>query len=178
MTQEIYQKAMRFAGEKHSEQKSPGTNSNYLLHISSVAMEILMAHSKKNNFDIDYAIQVGILHDTIEDTETNFNEIKNKFGESVAIGVQALTKDKNLPTKKEQMIDSLNRINDLKKEVGMVKLADRITNLQAPPNYWSKEKISSYLEEAKMLESMLKNKNEYLNTRLKNKLKEYEKYTK
>ena len=178
MTQEIYQKAIKFAGEKHSDQKVPGTNSNYLLHISNVAMEILMAYNAKSNFDIEYAIQVAILHDTIEDTETDFNEIKIEFGESIAVGVHALTKDKSLPSKKEQMIDSLNRINNLRKEVGMVKLADRITNLQAPPNYWSKEKTSNYLEEAKMLDRILKDKNECLNIRLKNKIEEYEIYTK
>ena len=48
MNQELYQKAMKFAGEKHKDQKVPGTNSNYLLHISNVAMEILVAYSRKN----------------------------------------------------------------------------------------------------------------------------------
>ncbi|WBX77874.1 hypothetical protein PG911_06365 [Tenacibaculum ovolyticum] len=62
MTQELYQKAMKYAGEKHSEQKVPGTNSNYLLHISNVAMEVLMAYHYDNSFDINFAIQTAILH--------------------------------------------------------------------------------------------------------------------
>ena len=40
MIQSIYQKAMKFAGEKHASQKVPGSNANYLLHLSNVAMEI------------------------------------------------------------------------------------------------------------------------------------------
>ena len=101
MTQEIYQKAIKFAGEKHRNQKVPGTESNYLLHISNVAMEILLAYNVNNNFDIDFAIQLALLHDTIEDTESSFKEIENEFDHRVALGIQALTKDENLSSKKE-----------------------------------------------------------------------------
>ncbi|UII33982.1 HD domain-containing protein [Fulvivirga ulvae] len=176
MTQDLYQKAIKFAGEKHCDQKVPGTNANYLLHISNVAMEILMAYQAESNFDLDFAVQVALLHDTLEDTDTTFDELKDKFGERVALGVKALTKDGNLSTKTEKMTDSLNRINELDKEVGMVKLADRITNLQAPPSHWDKEKITAYLEEARILDKGLEGINEYLNIRLKRKIGEYEKY--
>ncbi|WP_425659233.1 HD domain-containing protein [Tenacibaculum ascidiaceicola] len=176
MTQELYQKAIKFAGEKHKDQKVPGTNSNYLLHISNVAMEIILAHNAANNFDLNYAVQLALLHDTLEDTDTDFSELLNMFGEKVAIGVQALTKNKNLDSKKEKMTDSLNRINKLEKEVGMVKLADRITNLQEPPKHWKKDKIQHYLSEAIVINKALNNKNEYLNKRLENKITEYKKY--
>ncbi|WP_431166474.1 HD domain-containing protein [Tenacibaculum halocynthiae] len=174
MTQELYQNAIKFAGEKHCNQKVPGTNSNYLLHLSNVAMEILVAYSFKSNFDINYAIQVALLHDTIEDTDTKFEELKDKFGESIANAVQALSKNDDIALKEDRMLDSLNRINKQEKEVGMVKLADRITNLQTPPNHWNKEKIIKYWEEAKIISSKLNNKNKYLNERLKSKITEYE----
>ena len=173
MTQELYQKAIKFAGEKHKDQKVPGTNSNYLLHISNVAMEIILAHNAANNFDLNYAVQLALLHDTLEDTETDFSELLNMFGKKVAIGVRALTK--NINSKKEKMTDSLNRINKLEKEVGMVKLADRITNLQEPPKHWKKDKIQNYLSEAIVINEALNNKNEYLNKRLENKIAEYKK---
>ncbi len=173
MTQELYQNAIRFAGEKHSKQKVPGTNSNYLLHISNVAMEVLLAYNVDPSFDLNFAIQVAILHDTIEDTTADFEEIKNKFTEEVAIGVQALTKDENLASKTERMKDSLNRINKLRKEVGLVKLADRITNLQIPPKDWTKEKVLKYWEEAKLISEVLKGKNDFLNDRLDQKIEEY-----
>ena len=115
---------MKFAGEKHSDQKVPGTNSNYLLHISNVAMEILMAYTVNNDFDINFAIRVAIMHDTIEDTTADINELKREFGEKIARAVQALTKNETLSTKKKMITDSLDRINQLEKEVGMVKLAD------------------------------------------------------
>lgn len=176
MTQEIYQRALKFAGEKHKNQKVPGTNSNYLLHLSNVAMEILMAFAAEKNFDVDFAIQLAILHDTIEDTDTEFAELKERFGERVAQGVLALTKNVNLPSKREQMLDSLSRINQLEKEVGMVKLADRITNLQEPPHYWANDKIEKYRKEAELISQTLVNKNDYLNIRLESKIEEHKQY--
>ena len=176
MTQEIYQKAIKFAGEKHKGQKVPGSKANYVVHLANVAMEILMAYTAEKNFDIDFAVQLALLHDSIEDTSATFKELETTFGTKVAKGVQALTKNEELPSKKEKMLDSLQRINALEKEVGMVKLADRITNLQAPPDFWKKEKINAYLQEAKTISQMLQNKNKYLNNRLEEKINTYKKY--
>jgi (p)ppGpp synthase/HD superfamily hydrolase len=176
MTQELYQKAMRFAGEKHSQQKVPGTGANYLLHLANVSMEILIALKQTDDFDLELAIQVAILHDVIEDTDTTFEEVKVNFGTQVASGVLALTKNDKLTSKTAKMQDSLKRINLQPKEVGMVKLADRITNLQAPPAHWSKEKIAAYLKEAKAIAESLINKNDYLQERLLGKIEAYGRY--
>ena len=173
MIQEIYQQALKFAGEKHHDQKVPGTNANYLLHLSNVAMEILMAYIKTPDFDLALAIQIAILHDTIEDTDATYEEIKQLFGKAVADGVLALTKDDTLHSKREKMKDSLHRINQQPKEVGMVKLADRITNLQPPPPHWDPEKIAAYREEAKIIARHLTGKNSYLSDRLLNKIATY-----
>jgi len=173
MIQEIYQRTMKFAGEKHHEQKVPGSAANYLLHISNVAMEILIAHKHQSNFDLAYTIQVAILHDVLEDTETSFEELKEVFGLEVANGVLALTKNEKLETKQAMMEDSLDRINKQRFEVGIIKLADRITNLQTPPNYWTLEKIRTYLNEAKTISTQLKEKNAYLNSRMVKKIEEY-----
>ncbi|MBA6157205.1 bifunctional (p)ppGpp synthetase/guanosine-3',5'-bis(diphosphate) 3'-pyrophosphohydrolase [Tenacibaculum sp. S7007] len=175
MTQELYQKALKFAGQKHSNQKVPGTKANYLLHISNVAMEVIMAYNFESSFNLNFAIQIAILHDTIEDTDTNYEEIKKIFGQDIAMGVQALTKNENLKSKSERMLDSLNRINTLQKEVGIVKIADRITNLQSPPEHWSREKIIKYHKEAQIISDLLKEKNNYLNKRLESKISDYEK---
>ena len=175
-TQDLYQKALKYAGEMHANQKVPGTNANYLLHISNVAMEVIFAHKFKSDFDLDYAVQLAILHDIIEDTHISQNELTSEFGKKVAEGVMALTKNDSLPTKTEQIIDSLHRINLMVKEVGIVKLADRITNLQEPPVNWDLKKRQNYLEDAKVISKMLQGKNEYLNKRLEEKIKDYNKY--
>lgn len=173
MTQELYQCAMKFAGEKHSRQTVPGTTANYLLHVSNVAMEILIAWAHSNDFDIDFAVQTAILHDTLEDTDTTYEEIETQFGKRVADAVQALTKNDNLSDKSQKMADSLFRINQLEKEVAMVKMADRITNLQTPPAHWTSEKINNYREEAVLIAEGLSHVRGYLQTRLVRKIQEY-----
>ncbi len=175
MIQEIYQKSIKFAAEKHRDQKIKGTNSSYLVHLSNVAMEVMMAYHIEQNFDIKYAVQLALLHDVLEDTDTTFDEIKSTFGEEVAVGVLALTKNEELP-KEEQIYDSLVRIKQLRKEVAIVKLCDRLSNLQKPPAFWTKNKIYNYLEDAKMISRMLANQNSYLNERLTTKISDYQKY--
>lgn len=175
--QSLYQQAIRFATVKHLEKNQlvPGTNLPYVVHLSNVAMEILMAAPHSPNFNLDYAIQLALLHDTLEDTSTTFAEVSTEFGDAIARGVLALTKNDALP-KAEKMTDSLSRIKQLPIEVWAVKLADRITNLQAPPGHWSNSKKSEYRQEAIILLHELKGGNAYLEKRLSEKIVDYEQY--
>ena len=113
--QKLYQEAIKFATFKHleKEQKVPGTNLPYVVHLSNVAMEVIIASFNSDNFDLDFAIQVAMLHDTLEDTNTTFGELENKFGIDVAKGVTALTKKNDLP-KEQQMFDSLTRMKEIR----------------------------------------------------------------
>jgi len=175
--QSIYQEAIKFATARHLAQNQtiPGTDLPYVVHLSNVAMEILIASPYSNAFKLDFAIKMALLHDTLEDTDTTFEEIETTFGVAVAEGVLALTKDDQLP-KAEQMQDSLRRIKVLQKEVWAVKLADRITNLQIPPSHWDREKKLEYRNEAIQLLEELKGGNSYLEERLQTKIAAYEKY--
>lgn len=175
--QSHYQEAMRFATLRHLEvkQKVKGTKLPYVVHLSNVAMELFAAASNTPEFDLDYAVQVALLHDTVEDTNTTIDEIKDKFGIEIAKGVLSMTKNEKLP-KEMQIPDSLTRIKKLRKEVWAVKLADRITNLQPPPIKWSNRKIMKYQEDSKMIHHALRDGNEYLAKRLKAVINDYNKY--
>jgi len=175
--QTLYQEAIKFASAKHAEkgQKVPGTNLPYDVHISNVAMEILIAGSHTTNFNTAFAVQVALLHDTIEDTATDFKELESNFGIEVAQAVSALSKDDNLP-KEQQMPDCLNRIKALQPEVWAVKLADRITNLQLPPPHWEILRKIKYRNESVTIFDTLGSANAYLASRLSDKIKEYENY--
>ena len=163
----------------HSGQTYGGQNKNekieYINHIGSVVFEIMNAIQHTADFNGELAVPCAFLHDTLEDTTLGFEELKKLYGEQVAAGVLALTKDKNLD-KGQQMMDSLNRIKQQPKEVWAVKLADRICNLYAPPFYWDNQKKINYLEEAKVIYSHLKEGNEYLANRLMNKIESYKRY--
>lgn len=81
----------------------------YGVHLSNVAMEIMIASFNTDNFDLNFAVQLALLHDVLEDTSTKFEELKNVFGKDIAKGVLTLTKNENLP-KEEKMQDALKRI--------------------------------------------------------------------
>lgn len=173
LNQTAYQIALKFAAEKHCDQTVPGSPANYVLHLSNVAMEVMVAYMNEPNFDINLAIQLALLHDTLEDTSTTFQDLTNHFSEQLAHGVLALTKDASLPTKEAKMLDSLKRIQKSCKEVAIVKLADRITNLQPPPLHWDQEKVMRYQKEAVLIANTLQGYHNYLTKRLRQKINTY-----
>ena len=177
LPQPLYQTAIKFATLKHVaiNQKVPGTELPYVVHLSNVAMETLMANANTKGFNVGLAIQIALLHDTLEDTDTTFSELEENFGLEVANSVLALTKNESLP-KEKQMMDSLQRIKKLPYEVWTVKMADRITNLQKPPIHWDDEKKKKYRSEAQVILVELEKGNLFLSNRLKELILEYEKY--
>jgi len=180
-SQDIYIKAYRFAAEAHNGQLFPGTQLPYIMHVSFVAVEVIAALGVHSGLNGNLAVQCALLHDTLEDTKATYNELSEEFGAKVAKGVKALTKDLSIGVnisekwrrKKLQMDDSLKRIRKQRNEIWMVKLADRITNLQPPPSHWDQEKILRYKQEAKLIYDNLKDADKFLADRLKQKIGNY-----
>ena len=146
---DAYLSAVNFAARAHRGQRVPGSEDPYLRHVVTVAAEVMAALARREDVARpDLAVVCALLHDTIEDTATTAGELADRFGPQVAAGVAALSKDPSLQTKAARMDDSLRRIREQPPEVWMVKLADRITNLQAPPSHWPPEKVAAYRVEA------------------------------
>jgi len=182
---EKYIQTWRFACQAHEGQLVPGTELPYVNHIGNVAMEVMGAIAMNSGIEKpDLAVQCALLHDVIEDTAptssrgqaVTHTQLQSTFGLDVANGVLALTKDKTLPTKAAQMADSLARIKQQPIEVWLVKLADRITNLQPPPSHWNRQKINAYREEAKQILDELETAVPYLAARLAQKIDIYKQF--
>lgn len=173
--QNNYQKAIAYAGSKHKDQKLPGTESSYLVHLSNVTMETIIAAQHTAQFDLNFAVQVALLHDVLEDTSTTFEELQVEFGIKIAEAVLALSKNEALDPE-SRIPDSLKRIKLQSKEIWAVKLADRISNMQKPPAHWDTNKISAYKSMAQLILSELKGANLYLEKRLELKIKDYDQY--
>ena len=174
INQDTITKAWFFASRVHKEQKYPGEQLPYVTHLGNVMLEVMGMVSTLE--DTDLAICCAILHDTIEDTEVSYEELEKEFGKSVADGVMALTKNETLATKREQMIDSLERITEQPKEVWVVKMADRVANLGEPPHYWKLAKRESYRAEAQIIWDYLHEGNDVLAKRLAEKIDGYKKF--
>ncbi len=171
---DLYLAAWNYTAAMHGEQKVPGTQLPYLAHVGSVAMEVMtaLAHSSRVD-DPNLAVQCALLHDVIEDTPASYGDVAARFGVAVADGVLSLTKDTALPSKTAQMADSLVRIRQQPVEVWMVKLADRITNLQPPPAHWDAAKIAAYRVEAQTILDALGAGDTWLAARLRRKIEGY-----
>lgn len=173
----VYKNAFAFALKAHGEQKAPD-GLPYSFHIASVALEVIgsLSMHRISHDEANVAIACALLHDVLEDTDTTMgtNSLDIPDIRIVLQGIWALTKDKMLPTKEEQMQESLNRLRVQSRCVQMVKLADRITNLAPAPDYWNEEKRKSYAQEAQMILDTLRGCNPYLEERLQHRIDNYE----
>lgn len=173
-------KAWRFSASHHHGQGVPGTEGwsaeegkvSYLYHLGLVSSETMCALSVEDVSSPDLAVACAILHDSVEDTAADYELVSREFGQAVADGVQALSKDGALP-KAERLADSLARIKRQPLEVWMVKLADRVTNLQPPPPHWSREKCLGYRDDAQLILNALGEASPYLANRLEEKIASY-----
>lgn len=142
-------KAMTFAAQKHVDQRRKGAKEEpYVNHVIEVG-DLISQHTAGKNTD---AVVAGILHDTIEDTGTSYEELKREFGENVADIVRECTDDKSLPKaeRKRLQAESAAHKSD---EAKMVKMADKTSNLRSilasPPANWDEKRKVEYFEWAK-----------------------------
>lgn len=133
-----------FAAEKHRFQKRKNPDKTpYIIHLLGVAHHLLVVGLVK---DSDTLI-AALLHDSIEDTQTTYEEILSQFGAKVALMVLEVTDDRSLPKKRRK---ELQIINAPFKSLGatQIKLADKWHNLldfaTQPPPHWDRDRIDEY----------------------------------
>lgn len=117
-------KAIIFAGRKHKTQLRKGTDIPYLVHPMEV-MGILIANKCSEN-----VIIAGILHDTLEDTDTTPEEIKELFGNDILAIVQTESEDKS-KTWKERKQHTVNQLPNESLETQLVCCADKLSNIKS-----------------------------------------------
>lgn len=139
-------RAVRFAAYKHRDQRRKGRDASpYVNHPIEVAELIARVAEVE-----DPAVLVAaILHDTVEDTKTTFEEIETAFGADVRNLVAEMTDDKNLDktVRKRLQVEHARHLSEGAK---LIKIADKICNVRdvadSPPSDWSFERRAEYLE--------------------------------
>lgn len=146
----LIEKAYVFARDKHEGQirKSGDPYITHCIGVARILAELQVGPQ---------TICVGLLHDTIEDTDTTKEDIVNLFGEEIATMVEALTKVTRLSDYKNIEFTAENHrkifvamAKDLR--VIIVKLADRLHNMrtlqfqpQAKQDRISRETLDVYV---------------------------------
>ncbi len=121
--------AFEYADSKHQGQMRK-SGEPYIVHPRDVAITLA-------EYQVDpYTLVAGLLHDILEDTDTSYDDIKDRFGEDVADIVEGLTKLQQLHYQNSKALQQVK--NHQKMVLAMardirvifVKLADRLNNMR------------------------------------------------
>jgi len=139
-------KAAAFAAEKHRHQRRKDAEAPpFINHPLAVATVLAVEGGVE-----DTAVLVAaLLHDTVEDTETTFEEIEETFGAAVRYLVAEVSDEPSLPkrVRKRLQVEHAPASSDLAKQL---KIADKICNVRdianKPPAGWPEQRKVEYLE--------------------------------
>lgn len=118
---ELLNRAIIFATQKHASQTRKGTNLPYIVHPLEV-LQILYTMEA----DVE-VMAAGVLHDTVEDTDTTLDEIRDIFGERVAELVASNTEDK-CKSWDERKQHTITALKDAEIDVKKLIFADKLSN--------------------------------------------------
>ena len=155
-------KAVSFAAHKHRDQRRKDEGASpYINHPIAVA-EVLWSTGHVRDIA---TIVAGILHDTIEDTETTAAELESEFGREICSVVEEVSDDKSL-AKEEQRRLQVEHAATISTRARELKLADKICNVTdlaiSPPADWSTERRQEYIEWSRQVVARLRGTNERL----------------
>ena len=125
---ELVKSAELFAKTKHAGQfREDGTT--YSKHLEDVVNRL-----KSLGVVDEDILCAGWLHDTIEDTDTSFDDLYEQFGNRIAVIVSSLTKDKTSPRKKRENAYRI-QLKEASFDAKLIKLCDISANLSDLKNY-------------------------------------------
>lgn len=116
--------AIMFATKAHNGQVRKGSPYPYIIH----PMEVLQILTEMRM--PEEVLMAGVLHDTVEDTDTTLEDIERTFGRNVAELVGYHTEDKS-KTWQERKENGIREIHDGSTNVRALVLADKLANLRS-----------------------------------------------
>jgi len=144
-------KALQFAASKHKGQVRRVSGLPYVTHPVTV---MFLLQTYKESKKLEELLVACLLHDTLEDTDTTFEEISTTFTPLVASLVQELTSD-DTEIKRVGKNEYLKvHLKGISSYALVIKLADRLSNVMDAPSAKYKGdtlELLVYLEEHRML---------------------------
>ncbi|MFD1018625.1 HD domain-containing protein [Thalassobacillus hwangdonensis] len=118
----LQEKAKKFATEAHKGQKRKNSDEDYIVH------PIRVAETLRNAKLPEAVICSGYLHDVVEDTTVELEDIETEFGKEIRDIVAAHTEDKS-KSWKERKQHTIDTVKTGSKEVKWLIVADKLDNL-------------------------------------------------
>jgi guanosine-3',5'-bis(diphosphate) 3'-pyrophosphohydrolase len=138
--------ALAFAAERHRRQRRKDAEASpYINHPIAVAAVLADAGGVTD----ESLLVAAVLHDTVEDTETSFDDLLARFGATVTDLVREVTDDKSLPKQRRKQLQ-IEHAASGSPRAKQLKIADKICNLRdiasSPPADWSVARCQEYLD--------------------------------
>ena len=166
-------KAASFASWKHRNQTRKSVNKEpYIIHPLRVSELVATLGGAGDNLPL---LQAAVLHDTVEDTDTSFEELENVFGLKVRRLVEEVSDDKSL-AKEERKRLQIEHAAKKSNEGKILSMADKVANLEdlltrpngeGIPLGWTVDRIQGYCAWALSVAQGLKGQSEELDRRLR-----------
>ena len=143
--------AIAFAAAKQRNQRrKDAAKSPFIDHPLQLA-RVLATKGKVTDIK---TLMAAVLHDTVEDTEASYDELRERFGTGVADVVMEVTYDKGLPKAERKQRQGVCAPY-MSKRATLVKLADKTCNLRdvanSPPAGWPRRRKQDYFDWAKQV---------------------------
>ncbi len=147
--------ALAFAAYKHRAQRRKDVEASpYINHPIALARTLAV----EGGITDTRTLIAAVLHDTVEDTDTTFEEIGAMFGAKVAEVVREVTDDTSLPKTDRKRLQ-IEHAPHIGKRAALVKLADKTSNLRdvavSPPRGWPLARRRAYFDWAKAVVDQL-----------------------
>lgn len=145
-------KVLAFAVEAHKGQVRKYNLLPYVVHPIRVGSRI-----SRLPYATEEMIAAAFLHDTVEDCGVTISDIETKFGMVVAALVEEMsntTHGLDIPRAERKRLDR-ERIAKISKEAKAIKLVDRTDNLNEMDVVKASDFARKYLEESKLLLSII-----------------------
>ena len=133
----LIEKAYRFAETSHGDQKRL-SGAPYMSHPVAVACILVELGMDSES------VAAGLLHDVVEDTDVDLEQIQKQFGHEIANLIDGLTKLRRLPysSREGQQAENIRKMlitmaDDVR--VIIIKLADRLHNMRTG-SFWKPQK--------------------------------------
>jgi guanosine-3',5'-bis(diphosphate) 3'-pyrophosphohydrolase len=154
--------ALAFAALKHRDQRRKDPEASpYINH--PIALSRVL--SIEAGLDDAKLLAAAVLHDTLEDTQTTFEELRDRFGKAVATVVREVSDDRTL-AKAERKRLQIEHAEHLSRRARLVKLADKICNVRDvaanPPRDWPLQRRREYFDWAKAVIDRIRGTNRKL----------------
>lgn len=117
--------AIEFAAKAHKSQYRKGTDIPYISHPYGVGMILLNAGCEEK------VIIAGILHDTLEDTDTTEEDLLTNFGEEVLAIVKGCSEPDKSASWEERKKHTIDYLQHAPLSVRQVACADKLHNLRS-----------------------------------------------